>query len=209
MPSAREAILTPRHKRQSSGSRREDILVTSRGPVRIRPALLSDSSSFRALRLEALKNHPEAFAAAYESEAAEPDEYWVRRLPREEADSTGALYFAESAEALVGMAGIWRRDGRKVHHSGIVWGVYVRPEWRGLRIGEKLVTACVGWARRHRLRMVRLATMAANQSAVRCYERCGFAPYGLEPEAIYYGGVAYDDLLMALRISGQADSSAN
>src|SRR3990170_164264 len=106
IPSAREAIVTPRHKRQSSGSRREDILVTSRGPVRIRPALLSDSSSFRALRLEALKNHPEAFAAAYESEAAEPDEYWVRRLPREEADSTGALYFAESAEALVGMAGI-------------------------------------------------------------------------------------------------------
>jgi len=101
MPSAREAILTPRHKRQSSGSRREDILVTSRGPVRIRPALLSDSSSFRALRLEALKNHPEAFAAAYESEAAEPDEYWVRRLPREEADSTGALYFAESAEAFL------------------------------------------------------------------------------------------------------------
>ncbi len=187
---------------QNAGSRRAELLSTSRGAIRIRPASLADQSSFRAIRLEALKNHPEAFAAAYESEAAEPDDYWSRRLARAATPSLGGLYFAEAAEGLVGMAGIWRPEGRKVRHSGTVWGVYIRPEWRGHRIGEKLVLACVGWARQHRLRVVRLATMAGNQAAVRCYERCGFTPYGLEPEAIFDGRVAYDDLLMAIRIPG-------
>jgi ribosomal protein S18 acetylase RimI-like enzyme len=176
-------------------------IAASRAAVRIRPARPSDSSAFRALRLEALKNHPEAFAAAYEAEAAEPQEYWAGRLTRLGSPSSGELFFAEAAEGLVGMAGVWRKEGRKVRHAGTVWGVYVRPEWRGARIGERLVRACIAWARRHRLRILRLASMAGNEAAIRCYERCGFTPYGLEPEAIVDGGVAYDDLLMALRIA--------
>ena len=197
----------PRQVKSVARSRREDILSTPRGPVIIRPARATDAAAFRALRLEALKAHPEAFAAAYETEASEPDEFWVNRLPRADPESYGALFFAETSAGLAGMAGIWRRDGRKVRHSATIWGVYVRPEWRGHRIGEALVLACVEWARRRRLRIVRLATLAANQAAVRCYERCGFTPYGLEPEALFFGGTAYDDLLMALPIASQPGRS--
>jgi RimJ/RimL family protein N-acetyltransferase len=155
-----------------------------------------------------LRDRPDAFAAAYEAEAAEPDEFWVNRLARADGETAGALYFAESTEGLIGMSGIWRLEGRKVRHSGTIWGVYVRPRWRGQRISDALVRACIEWARRHRMRIVRLATAADNEAAVRCYERCGFTPYGLEPEALFFGGRAVDDLLMALPISAAASPRA-
>ncbi len=198
----------PRQTLPSARSHRADILSTSRGPVVIRLASSSDAPAFRLLRLEALKDRPDAFAAAYEAEAAEPDEFWVNRLAHADGETDGALYFAESTEGLIGMAGIWRLEGRKVRHSGTIWGVYVRPRWRGQRIGDALVRGCVEWARRHRLRIVRLATAAGNEAAVRCYERCGFTPYGLEPEALFFGGRAVDDLLMALRIPSPGSRQA-
>jgi RimJ/RimL family protein N-acetyltransferase len=169
--------------------------------VVVRLASSPDAPAFRRLRLEALKDRPDAYAAAFEAEAAEPEEFWINRLARADGEIAGAIYFAESTEGLIGMAGIWRLEGRKVRHSGTIWGVYVRPRWRGQRIGDALVRACVEWARRHRMRIVRLATAAGNEAAVRCYERCGFTPYGLEPEALFVGGRAVDDLLMALPIT--------
>jgi RimJ/RimL family protein N-acetyltransferase len=59
------------------------------------------------------------------------------------------------------------------------------------------------------MRIVRLATAAGNEAAVRCYERCGFTPYGLEPEALFVGGRAVDDLLMALPISAAPSPRAS
>jgi RimJ/RimL family protein N-acetyltransferase len=191
----------PKQKRPSARSRRAEILSTLRGPVVLRLASGTDAPAFRRLRLEALKDRPDAYAAAFEAEAAEPEGFWINRLARADGEIAGAIYFAESTEGLIGMAGIWRLEGRKVRHSGTIWGVYVRPRWRGQRIGDALVRACVEWARRHRMRIVRLATAAGNEAAVRCYERCGFTPYGLEPEALFVGGRAVDDLLMALPIT--------
>jgi RimJ/RimL family protein N-acetyltransferase len=34
-------------------------------------------------------------------------------------------------------------------------------------------------------------------AAIRCYNRCGFTVYGVEPQAIRHDGVMYDELLMA------------
>jgi RimJ/RimL family protein N-acetyltransferase len=191
----------PKQKRPSARGRRVEILSTRRGPVVIRLANGADAPAFRGLRLEALQDRPDAFAAAFEAEASEPEGYWINRLARADGEIAGAIYFAESTEGLIGMAGIWRHEGRKVRHSGTIWGVYVRSRWRGQRIGDALVRACIEWARRHRLRIIRLATAAGNEAAVRCYERCGFTPYGLEPQALFVGGRAVDDLLMALPIS--------
>jgi hypothetical protein len=48
---------------------------------------------------------------------------------------------------------------------------------------------------------VKLAVVTTNTPAVRCYARCGFAVYGIEPQAICYDGVFYDELLMAKQFS--------
>ncbi|HJW84436.1 MAG TPA: GNAT family N-acetyltransferase [Anaerolineae bacterium] len=175
------------------------MITTLRGDIAIRPAAGSDVAAYRALRLEALRLHPEAFGADYASNLAEPLEYWVTRLQQNTGDD-GMIYFAEAGGGLVGMTGLRRGYAPKGQHNGLIWGVYVRPEWRGLKIAEALLGACVDWARARGVRLVKLAVVTTNTAAIRCYTRCGFTVYGIEPEVLYYDGVYYDELLMARRI---------
>jgi ribosomal protein S18 acetylase RimI-like enzyme len=58
-----------------------------------------------------------------------------------------------------------------------------------------LETAC-NWAKSRGAETAKLAVVAANTSAVKCYERCGFTVYGTEPRVIRHEGVDYDEYLM-------------
>jgi RimJ/RimL family protein N-acetyltransferase len=44
--------------------------------------------------------------------------------------------------------------------------------------------------------------VTTNPAAIRCYTRCGFEVYGIEPQAIRYDGKNYNELLMAIRLAG-------
>ena len=164
----------------------------------IRHATTSDLDAFRDLRLEALKNHPTAFGADYEESAARTNEYWQERLEFDKSQE--ALFFAEHGSQLVGMTGIFRGSSKKSRHESTIWGVYVRPQWRGNHISETLVRSCLGWAKEQGLAIVKLAVVTTNHPAIRCYERCGFTIYGKEPKAISYDSKYYDEYLMSIEI---------
>jgi RimJ/RimL family protein N-acetyltransferase len=152
----------------------------------------------RQLRLEALQNHPTAFGQDYTEAAARPRKYWEEALTIN--DDEKAIYLAEQEQQLIGMTGISRVLHKRASHSANVWGVYVRPEWRGNHIAEALIHSCLTWAKEKNVVVVKLGVLANNQSAVRCYERCGFKTYGVEPKGISYDGVFYDGYLMAIEL---------
>jgi RimJ/RimL family protein N-acetyltransferase len=168
--------------------------------VTIRPTREEDAAAFRELRLEALRTHPEAFGADYAEALARPIEFWQERVRSGAGGERGITYVAEAGGALVAMTGIFRDEAAKMRHSATIWGVYVAPDWRGLGIADALIQACVGWARELGLRLVKLNVVTANAAAIRCYTRCGFSVYGVEPEVIYCDGIYYDELLMVRRI---------
>jgi RimJ/RimL family protein N-acetyltransferase len=172
-------------------------LTTSKGVVAIRPAVLGDAAALRELRLEALAGHPQAFAADYATTAAGTVEVWVERIAEYAADNSGVISTASIEGRLIGMSGLVRGHWPKTRHCGTMWGAYVTPDWRGLHVGEALVDGCVAWARAQGLTMVKLGVVTTNAPAIRCYARCGFTVYGIDPQAIYYDGVCYDELLMA------------
>ena len=168
-------------------------LETKLGPVLIREAIFSDAQNFRELRLDALQDTPIAFPADYIVNVNHPMNFWEDRL---KTDEIGKLLFAEHQNQLIGMMGIRRGETSKTKHSATIWGVYVRPAWRGLHIAESLIEACIEWARSKNINIVKLGVTAASTSAVRCYQRCGFTIYGTEPRGIYYKGQYYDGYLM-------------
>ena len=172
-------------------------IQTLRGSITIRAAALSDTAPFRELRLHALQNAPTAFSADYQFNLAQPMTYWEGRL---NFDEYGTIFFAVHERQLVGMTGIRQGESPKTHHSAIIWGVYVRPEWRGLHLGDALIEACTAWARARQVEILKLGVVTTNTSAVRCYERCGFTTYGTEPRGILYEGQYYDEFLMARTI---------
>ena len=170
-------------------------IETPNGPLTLRPALEADAENFRALRLEALRSHPDVFSADYTVNEQQPLEFWQGRLRG--LGSEGMIFFAEHNAALVGMSGIRRGDSPKTRHSAMIWGVYLRPEWRSLHVAEGLLNQCLAWAQTQQVKIVKLAVVSTNAAAIRCYARCGFTVYGIEPQALELDGLLYDELLMS------------
>lgn len=170
---------------------------TPRGTITIRLAGEEDAAAYRDLRLEALRNHPEVFSSDYAENLAKPMDFWTSRLKSSGHDGAAMIYLAIPEGEPIGTCGIARTDSPKVRHSATIVGMYVRPNWRGLGIAQALVTVCLDWARAHAVWIVKLAVVTTNVAAIRCYARCGFRVYGIEPQALCHDGVLYDELSMA------------
>lgn len=178
-----------------------DLLKTDKGTITIRQAVPDDAARLRELRIEALSDTPQAFGSDVDAAQAETVESWVERLHGYEPENQGLICIAEAGERLVGMCGLFRGNRPKTRHTGLFWGVYVNPDWRGLRIANALIEECLAWGRDHGLVAAKLAVITSNTPAIRCYARCGFREYGIDPKVIYYDGIYYDELLMVLALA--------
>ena len=172
---------------------------TIRGNIVIREANMGDVAQFRELRLTALQDSPTSFSADYQVNHDHPMRFWEGRL---RFDEHGIIFFAEHDAKLIGMTGIRKGETPKTKHGAYIWGVYIRPEWRGLRIAEELINTCIEWAKEREVEIVKLGVTTTNSSAIHCYERCGFTTYGMEPRGIFYDGKYYDEYLMFKLLNG-------
>ncbi|HEU5088510.1 MAG TPA: GNAT family N-acetyltransferase [Roseiflexaceae bacterium] len=165
--------------------------------IEFRQSQADDAPAYRALRMQALREHPEAFGADVAESEAIPLDTWRSRLePQPEESATAATFVAQAGEALVGMMTIVRMNGAKVRHSANIYAVYVDPVYRGQRIGEQLLAICADWAARRGVMQIKLSVTTTNQSARRLYERCGFEVYGTDPAVLKLGDTFYDEYLM-------------
>ena len=169
-------------------------------PAVIRIVRPGDAPGLRELRIEALRTCPTAFCSDPAEAAAKPIEWWGEHASNNSGDGEEALFVAEIPGRLVAMAGIYSTARPKQAHRATIWGVYVRPEARGRGICATLIDAAVRWAIAKQKVLVDLAVTAGNDTALRCYERAGFAPYGRQPLVIRVDGVYFDEWLMAKRL---------
>lgn len=174
-------------------------MATPRGTIVIREATLADAAQFRELRLSALEDSPTAFSADLQTNLDHPLSLWESRL---RPDSYGTIFFAEHNAQLIGMTGVRQGESAKTRHGALIWGVYVRPQWRGLRVAPELIQTACFWAKARRVETVKLAVVTTNTPAIRCYERLGFETYGVEPRAIFHKGIYYDEYLMLRELGG-------
>jgi RimJ/RimL family protein N-acetyltransferase len=162
--------------------------------LKVRRLQTSDVPSYRELRLESLKNHPEAFASSWEYEADKPSSWWAERLEKNTVFGGWV-----NSSPLVGVAGLGVQDAVKLRHKGVLWGMYVRPEARGTGLAAALVQQVVEHAQTL-VEEVCLTVVASNSAAHRLYSAAGFREYGLERRALKVGSEYYDEVLMALPI---------
>lgn len=166
----------------------------------IRPLTESDVAAYRALRLRALMEEPEAFGASPEAFAGQPlAEIAKQRL----APSDDAFILGAWTPDLVGMVGFFRHSGPKARHKGMIWGVYVAPEARGQGIGRALITETLARAAAMPgLELVQLNVVTTNAAARGLYLALGFTTYGIERHAFKLGDRYVDEELMALDVAG-------
>ena len=166
--------------------------------IEIRELGPDDVLEWRAMRLRALTEEPDAFLSSAEQTAAQPVAELAARFTAE-ANVESPIFGAFRDGVLVGTAGLMRLERPKVRHTTSIWGVFVAPEARGLRLGDRLVAAAVDRARRMPgVERVTWIVTASNVAARRIYDRAGFVAFGLEPRALKIGDRSFDDAHMWL-----------
>jgi ribosomal protein S18 acetylase RimI-like enzyme len=170
-------------------------------PSDLRRLTPDDAALYRDIRLEGLADSPDSFGSTLEAEVDRPLEAFAQRL----ADSYIVGMF--SGAQLAGVAGFVVQPGPKHAHKGILWGMYVRPAYRGLGIGRMLVEAIIEHAR-ERVELLQLLVVSDNLPARRLYESLGFVEYGIEWHATKHRGRYHDDVMMVLPLVLESEEEA-
>jgi RimJ/RimL family protein N-acetyltransferase len=161
----------------------------------IRRLVACDADALRAVRLDALRLHPEAFGTAYQDEAALDRAQFVERLSAPGFTRFGAF---DEQGGLVGLVGLRIESGAKQRHKAHLFSMYVDAGHRGSGLAWQLVEAVVAAARDAGAVVLHLTVTVGNVPAQRLYRRMGFATYGTEPRSLKVGDRFHDEELMAL-----------
>jgi len=157
--------------------------------LQIRRLETADSALYRDIRLEALKQNPEAFGSTFEKENEKAPSWFESALSR--SDIFGAFLDG----TLAGVAGYFTHGGPKQAHKGVLWGMYVRPVARSSGLGRRLIEAILDHAH-ERVEAIQLTVVSEHEGARRLYSTLGFVEYGLEKRALKQNGRYYDEVLM-------------
>ncbi|TXN00230.1 GNAT family N-acetyltransferase [Methylobacterium sp. WL103] len=156
----------------------------------------ADAAVFRELRLEGLRDHPEAFGASWEDEATHSEAQFSSRL------DDAVVFGARSVDGmrLDGIVGVYRPEAAKTKHKAVIWGMYVRLRSRRAGVGAILLKTAIDHASLM-VEEVNLTVGLANAAALKLYESAGFKRYGVEQRALKIGEQYYDEVLMSLLLS--------
>lgn len=154
----------------------------------------SDWSKFKDLRLEALKQHPEAFGSSLEEECQLTDDLF--REGYSKCEIFGA--FAEDNEDLVGCAGFFIYSSLKMQHRGCLFSMYTNENYRNKGIADALIKKVINHAKK-RIMQLHLTVVTSNKTAISLYEKNGFKIYGTEPRSLKINEQFYDEYLMVLK----------
>jgi RimJ/RimL family protein N-acetyltransferase len=155
----------------------------------VRRLVPDDAAAYRAVRFEALQNHPEAYGSSAESFAETTEAELAQVLGRM------AFFGAFAGAELGGIVAFGQTAGERERHRGWLYQVYVAPRLRGTGAALALIEAAVDHARGSVLQL-HLGVGAQNLPALRLYQKAGFSIYGTEPRALYVNGRYVDEHLM-------------
>nr|WP_220185894.1 GNAT family protein [Paenactinomyces guangxiensis] len=159
----------------------------------------SDAEIYREIRLRSLQENPEAFLTTYEIEREKPIETTRQNL--QHTDFKFTLGCFTDNDELVGIVTFVRESKPKITHKGYVFGMYVVPEFRGKRVGYRLISELLQRAKKCAgLEQIHLTVVANNIAAKKLYESVGFTRYGTECNALKMNGQYWDEDLMAIKV---------
>jgi ribosomal protein S18 acetylase RimI-like enzyme len=157
--------------------------------IAIEPITSRNIVLFKAVRLRALQDAPQAFASTYAQELQLTDSDWIKRVERWDGER-GAGFLAMDDKIACGIAGSFL-DQDDAPHAHLI-SMWTAPTHRRQGIGRLLVNEVLRWARTRNARVLQLMVTSNNEPAICFYERLGFTrtgrtePYPNDPALIEY-----------------------
>ncbi|MBU3679160.1 MAG: GNAT family N-acetyltransferase [Candidatus Kapabacteria bacterium] len=164
----------------------------------IRPLEIDDFATFLDIQREALLQSPELFGSDYE---------WFESLSILSKEQRYEKYMnfpyqyilgaVDDDGNIAGMIGYSSEDSSKTRHKGTVWGLFVRPEFRGKGIATIMVMSVLETAQDMLdVEQVQLAVSTHNEASYGLYLRLGFKVFGTELHAMKIGDSYVDEYHM-------------
>ena len=146
--------------------------------ILVRRTRPDEAATFKAFRLRALADTPDAFATTTAQAEAMPWERWVHRVTRGAIGEEALLLVAVDADtnAWLGMTGSYFKDDAP--HTAHIVSVWTAPEARRRGVARLLQEAARSWAASRGAREQRLWVTNTNDAARLLYEAEGFALTG-------------------------------
>lgn len=145
--------------------------------MEIRQLDAKDAQAYYDLRIEALKDSPDAFATRLEDAIQRPISKTAENLALENAVTFGAFQDGQ----LQGNVTLVRNTAPKLEHRASIVAVYVTPNARGNGLASRLMRELIHYAAKwHGLERLDLMVASENFPAIALYEQMGFEKYGTE-----------------------------
>lgn len=145
--------------------------------MEIRQLDVKDAQAYYDLRIEALRDSPDAFATRLEDAIQRPVSKTAENLTLENAVTFGAF----NAGKLQGNVTLVRNTAPKLEHRASVVAVYVTPSARGGGLARMLMHELLQYASNWKgLERLDLMVASENLPAIALYEQFGFEKYGTE-----------------------------
>jgi len=156
-------------------------------PPTVRRFAANEWRAYRALRLHALRDAPDAFGSTLAREEAFPDDEWVQRLERGAGSPMDFPLIAEDDSQPIGLA--WVRIDPHDGQVAELYQVWVDPVYRGRGVGRLVIDSALDWARSSGVRQMVLSVALGPSSALEFYRRLGFVEVGT-PEPLRSGSTS-------------------
>lgn len=145
----------------------------------IRRLNIGEADLYRHVRLESLKESPEAFAASYEAALSRDHDSWSVQADASASGRDRATFIVLGNQP-IGLAALYR--DQCFPDEGELIQVWVSPANRGSRIATDLMDAIFDWASCHEFGSIRAEVTHHNLRALRFYEKYGFVRSDLNAE---------------------------
>ncbi|MEJ8848719.1 GNAT family protein [Variovorax rhizosphaerae] len=167
--------------------------------MNIRRLLVSDAPAVQALRLAGLLEAPTAFGSSHEEEKDWPTSV-VATLLQHGVDL--AFFGAFRAQSLIGAVAFDRERVTHRSHKGLIWGMYVLPDYRSMGVARALLAHLLAFAADvPGVRQLNATVNSGNAIALRLFESFGFRAFGVEPDAMFIAGQFHSETHLCLHLS--------
>jgi Sortase and related acyltransferases len=161
----------------------------------VRRLTAEDGVEYFALRQEALTREPCAFGSSPDDDRFRSVEA-VREMLRDPSHLVIGVFTTE----LAGAVGVRREMRSKLRHKAVLWGMYVRADYRRQGFGRRLVEEAIRVAREDGVVQLHLTATERAAAARALYESLGFVVWGVEPSGLRVQGQDLAEHHMVLRL---------
>ena len=159
----------------------------------LRRVTVEEAGCFRELRLQALQQHPRAYAQTYDEECHQPEGAFAQFL------NVNIVLGAYVDNRLIGFTVLTPFRQSKLKHKGMVWGAFVLPEFRDMRLAQQMRLRLFEIAKAAGLRYVVSSIFAGNTAALQVHKAVGYEQTYVEKDGARHLDGTFEDIIHLVR----------